>query len=78
VSGIILFTGESKMKIPSTTLEALDQIHELLSAAARDLSSFIEAPHEYDPAEFMEPVMTVVLDAHLLVTWVKDQQGEGK
>lgn len=64
------------MKKPESKMEALDQMHRLLSAASTDLGRYIDDPSKYIP-EYFESVRDVVLDAHLLVTWLKDaERGE--
>lgn len=61
------------MKKPKTTLEAVDQIHTLLSAAANDLTRYLDAPEDHFAPEYFESVKDAVLDAHLRATWLKDQ-----
>ena len=62
---------------PKNTHDALRQVQTLLSAAGRDLEQYLEAPAEYSP-EYFRDVLEAVLDAHLLVTWIKDNTPEGE
>jgi hypothetical protein len=59
------------MKKPNNVTEALNSVHTLLSAAGSDLEMYLRHPKEYVP-EYFEAVKDVVLDAHMLVTWIKD------
>jgi hypothetical protein len=61
------------MRKPETTLEAVDQVHTLLSAAANDLTRYLDAPEDHFAPEYFESVKDAVLDAHMLVSWLKDQ-----
>lgn len=61
------------MKKPETTLEAIDQVHALLLAAAKDLGRYLDAPEDHFAPEYFESVQDAVLDAHMLVSWLKDQ-----
>ena len=63
------------MKVPENKLDAIENIHRLLSAAARDLHRYLDAPEDHYAPEYFESVKDAVLDAHLLVTWLKDQEG---
>ena len=61
------------MKKPETTLEAVDQLHTLLLAAANDLTRYLDMPEDHFAPEYFESVKDAVLDAHMLVSWLKDQ-----
>jgi len=61
---------------PQNKMEAIERIHQLLSAASSDLQRYLDDPSQYIP-EYFESVLDVVLDAHLLVSWLKDaERGE--
>jgi hypothetical protein len=60
------------MKRPDNLRDALDHLHKLIGAVAQDLENYLEDPVAYDH-EYFEDVKTAALDAHLLVTWIKDQ-----
>lgn len=67
------------MRKPETTLDAVDQVHTLLMAASDDLTRYLDAPEDYFAPEYFESVNAAVLDAHMLVSWIKDQlKGEAK
>ena len=61
------------MRKPETTLEAIDQIHALLSVAANALTRYLDAPEDHFAPEYFESARNDVLDAHMLVSWLKDQ-----
>ena len=56
---------------PTNVNEALDSVHALLYAAGVDLEAYLDNPADIQP-EFFESVKDAVLNAHLLVTWIKD------
>lgn len=61
------------MKQPTDIHAALARIHTLLGAIAEDLTRYMDdTDMQYDP-EYFRAVKDAALDAHLLVTWVKDQ-----
>jgi hypothetical protein len=63
---------------PKNIREALDSVHALLFAAGSDLEHYLLSPQDYSP-EYFESVKDAVLDAHMLVTWIKDNtKGEMK
>jgi hypothetical protein len=43
---------------------------------ANDLLNYMDNPQDYTP-EYFEDVKDAALDAHLLVTWVRDNLAEG-
>lgn len=59
------------MKRPDNLNDALRQLHNLTMAVAMDLINYMGNPADYDP-EYFEDVKTAALDAHMLVTWAKD------
>lgn len=61
------------MKQPTDIHAALARIHTLLGAVAEDLTRYMDDEDMQYNAEYFEDVKTAALDAHLLVTWVKDQ-----
>lgn len=60
------------MKPPTDTHDALARIHTLLSTIARDADNPNDPIMQSYP-EYFQPIKDAALDAHLLVTWVKDQ-----
>ena len=58
---------------PHNVAEALDSVHALLFAAGSDLEHYLLSPQDYSP-EYFESVKDAVLDAHMLVTWIKDNK----
>ena len=74
-----------KMFFPTNVDEALDSVHARLIAAGSGLERYLSScracaeagapfsPQNY-PAEYFEAVKTAVLDAHMLVTWIKDNK----
>jgi len=68
---------------PNNVNEALDSVHARLIAAGSDLEQYLRSckacaeagapfsPQNY-PAEFFEAIKDAVFDAHMLVTWIKD------
>lgn len=60
------------MKQPTDIHAALARIHTLLGAIAEDLTRYMDDPADYDH-EYFQPIKDAALDAHMLVTWVKDQ-----
>ena len=63
------------MNKPKSINDALDRVHNLLGAAGSDIDKFLNKPQDYAP-EYFESVLNAVLDAHMLVTWVKDNLKE--
>ena len=61
-----------KMFFPTNVDEALDSVHARLMAAVADLEYYLRSPQSYSPD--LEAVKTAVLDAHMLVTWIKDNK----
>lgn len=59
------------MKRPDNINDALNHLHKLIGAVAQDLENYLEDPTIYGD-EYFEDVKTAALDAHMLVTWVKD------
>ena len=57
---------------PNNVNEALEMVHARLMAAVADLEYYLRSPQSYSPD--LEAVKTAVLDAHLLVTWIKDNK----
>ena len=58
------------MKNPDNLHDALAHLHKLLAGIARESSNLMEAS-TVNP-NHLEPIKDAALDAHLLVTWVKD------
>jgi hypothetical protein len=62
---------------PNNVAEALDSLHALLFAAGSDLEHYLLSPQDYPQdylPEYFESVKDAVLDAHMLVTWIKDNK----
>jgi hypothetical protein len=57
---------------PKNVNEALDIVHARLMAAVADLEYYLRPPQSYSPD--LEAIKDAVLDAHLLVTWIKDNK----
>ena len=57
---------------PNNVNEALDMVQTRLMAAVADLEYYLRSPQSYSPD--LEAVKAAVLDAHLLVTWIKDNK----
>lgn len=59
------------MKNPDNLHDALNHLHKLIGAVAKDLENYLEDPVAYDH-EYFNPIKDAALDAHLLTTWIKD------
>lgn len=57
---------------PNNIDDALRQLHNLTMSIAMDLTKYMEDEHMQYDAEYFEDVKAAAIDAHLLVTWVKD------
>lgn len=57
---------------PNNIDDALRQLHNLTMSIAMDLTKYMEDEHMQYDAEYFEDVKAAALDAHLLVTWIKD------
>jgi hypothetical protein len=60
------------MKRPDNINDALSHLHTLTMAIAEDLERYIDDEDMQYDAEYFEDVKAAALDAHLLVTWIKD------
>jgi|GEM_PF-1914643 len=60
------------MKRPDNINDALRQLHHLTMGIAEDLNKYINDEQMQYDAEYFKDVEAAALDAHLLVTWVKD------
>lgn len=65
------------MKRPDNIHDALRHIHNLTSCIAQDVEKFLDNPSDFSP-EYFEGVKDAALDAHMLVTWIKDNFKETK
>lgn len=63
------------MKRPDNINDALRHLHDLTMAIANDLNNYMDNPADHQP-EYFESVKDAALDAHLLVTWVRDNFAE--
>lgn len=63
-----------KLFFPTNVAEALAHVHALLLAAGGDLEQASDSgnPEVYSK-EYYESVKDAVLDAHMLVTWIKGE-----
>jgi hypothetical protein len=59
------------MKRPDNINDALAHLHKLLAGIATDASYENDRVIESYP-EYFNPIKDAALDAHLLVTWIKD------
>lgn len=60
------------MKRPDNIHDALRHLHNLTMGIAEDLNKYInDEDMQYD-AEYFKDVEAAALDAHMLVTWIKD------
>ncbi len=64
------------MKRPDNINDALNHLHKLIGAVAQDLENYLEDPTIHGD-EYFEDVKTAALDAHMLVSWIKDILMEG-
>ena len=62
---------------PKNIHDALRHLHNLTMSIANDLLNYMDNPQDYTP-EYFEDVKDAALDAHLLVTWVRDNLTEGE
>ena len=60
------------MKRPDNINDALSHLHMLTMAIAEDLTRYMDDDQMQYDAEYFEDVKAAALDAHLLVTWIKD------
>ena len=60
------------MKRPDNINDALSHLHTLTMAIAEDLERYMDDEGMQYEAEYFEDVKAAALDAHLLVTWIKD------
>lgn len=63
------------MKRPDNIHDALRHLHDLTMAIANDMNNYMDNPQDFEP-EYFESVKDAALDAHLLVTWVRDNYEE--
>lgn len=63
------------MKRPDNIHDALRHLHNLTMCIANDLNNYMDNPAAYTP-EYFELIKSEALDAHLLVTWVRDNLAE--
>jgi len=59
------------MMKPKNIHDALRHLHNLTMGIANDMNNYMDNPQDYSP-EYFESVKDAALDAHLLVTWVRD------
>lgn len=64
------------MKRPDNIYDALRHLHNLTMAIAEDLTRYMDDEDMQYNAEYFEDVKAAALDAHLLVTWIKDNLKE--
>jgi hypothetical protein len=61
------------MEKPKNINDALLHLHMLTMDIAEDLGRYIDDESMQYDAEYFEDVKATALDAHMLVTWIKDQ-----
>jgi len=67
------------MMKPKNIHDALRHLQNLTMGIARDTENYLDSPGDYVPSEYFEDVKDAALDAHMLVTWVRDNlKGESK
>ena len=59
------------MKRPDNIHDAMRHLHDLTMSIANDMLNYMDNPQDHKP-EYFEAVKNAALDAHLLVTWVRD------
>ena len=64
------------MKRPDNINDALRHLHNLTMSIAMDLRRYMDDDQMQYDAEYFKDVEAAALDAHLLVTWVKDNLNE--
>ena len=64
------------MKRPDNIHDALRHLHNLTMCIANDLTKYMDDDQMQYDAEYFEDVKAAALDAHTLVTWVKDNLKE--
>ena len=62
------------MKQPDNMKDALNHLHTLTMAIANDTANLMES--STIRSGHLEPIKDAALDAHLLVTWIKDNREE--
>ena len=65
------------MKNPDNIHDALRHLHHLTMSIATDIGNCLEDPAIYG-SDFFEDVKAAALDAHMLITWIKDNLVENK
>ena len=60
------------MKRPDNINDALRHLHNLTMSIAMDLRRYMDDDQMQYDAEYFKDVEAAALDAHLLVTWIKD------
>lgn len=60
---------------PKSVHDALRRLHYLTLCVAQDLDVYRPGYHSL---EYFEAIKDAALDAHLLVTWIKDNTTEGE
>ena len=63
---------------PKNIHDALRHLQNLTMGIARDTENYLDSPGDYVPSEYFEDVKDAALDAHMLVTWVRDNLTEGE
>jgi|OM-RGC.v1.035461627 hypothetical protein len=60
------------MQRPDNIDDALRQLHHLTMSIAMDISKFMDDDQMQYDSDYFADMKAAALDAHLLVTWVKD------
>lgn len=66
------------MKNPDNIHDALRHLHNLTMSIAIDLRRYIDDESMQYDADYFKDVEATALDAHMLITWIKDNLVENK
>lgn len=66
------------MKRPDNIHDALRHLHNLTMSIAIDLRRYIDDESMQYDADYFKDVEATALDAHMLITWIKDNLVENK
>lgn len=66
------------MKNPDNIHDALRHLHHLTMSIAIDLRRYIDDESMQYDADYFKDVEATALDAHMLITWIKDNLVENK
>lgn len=66
------------MKRPDNIHGALRQLHHLTMSIALDVRRYMDDEQMQYDADYFKDVEATALDAHMLITWIKDNLVENK